>query len=222
MRAWSHATGNLCWHTDRALSWVYFLFAVAYASVRCALWIRGRLALRRAAADLPSPPPPMAVPDHLTQALTGLFQTTDGLACDAVAELRAVDEVLISDPDVPMGHVRDRRYVRAVIRSWNAARRWLREIEELPESDQQRLRDLGLDAGRTERLLEELRPSWRHAARSRPLEPIPIEEARLSRDLIAHLADEMRSVTLALASGDAHPYRGMGGAGLQPSRMSFA
>ena len=29
------------------------------ASVRGTLWIRGRMALRRAAQDLPSPPPPM-------------------------------------------------------------------------------------------------------------------------------------------------------------------
>ncbi len=180
------------------------------------------MALRRALGDLPSPPPPMPVPDHLTQALTGLFRVTDELACDAVADLRAVDEVLLADPDVPLGHVRDRRYVRAVIHTWNGARRWLREIEALPESDQQRLRDLGLDVGRTERLLEELRPSWRHAARSRPLEPIPTDEARLARDLIACVGDELRSVTMALAAGDAHPYRGMGGARAPSVALSFA
>ena len=178
-----------------------------YVAMRCALWVRGQLRLMLLRDQLPVGPRRTSRPPHLSAGLGALLDSNFDGRVELMASTRTIATVLITDPDVPLGCVRDFRYRLAVARAWTAACAWLRTLEALAEEDRMCLER----AGYTSRGFLDLH-AWLHGCvrttvRARALEPFEVAEVEATCSRVAAMAEELEQVERALARGPADPYR---------------
>jgi hypothetical protein len=117
------------------VSWIVFACLFGYVSLRCTLWVRGQVRLVLLRDQLPggrSRGPGPLQPECRARAAAG--RNFAGRV-ELMASTRTIATLLITDPDVPLGCVRDFRYRLAVARAWAAACAWVRTLEELADED---------------------------------------------------------------------------------------
>jgi hypothetical protein len=191
------------------VSWIFSFLLLCYASVRLVLWTRGQwrwLSLRH---GLPVPPDMIDPPEHLSSGLALLFVRSRQLRIDLTHARRMLVAVAATDPDVPLGSVRDARYRRALMESWTHLRAWLRASETLDASDEQALADLGLSVAAIAELVASLRGRWHAVARSRALDTFPLEDLFAVQAALDGAERELITIEAALARAPDHPYRDM-------------
>jgi hypothetical protein len=189
------------------VSWIFSFLLLCYASVRLVLWARGQwrwLSLRH---GLPVPPPAIEPPEHLSSGLALLFVRSRRLRIELTQARRMLATVAATDPDIPLGRVRDARYRRALMESWTHLRAWQRESEMLSGSDLEALADLGLTTGTIAELIASLRDRWNAAARSRALDTFPIEDLHAVQAALERAELELIAIESALARTPDDPYR---------------
>ena len=198
--------GDACECRGR-VSWIVFACLFGYVSLRCALWVRGQVRLVLLRDSLPVGPQPSSRPRHLSAGLGLLLDRNFAGRVELMASTRTIATVLITDPDVPLGCVRDFRYRLAVARAWTAACAWVRTLEELADEDRVCLERAGY-TGRG--FLDH--HAWLHrcvrtTVRARALEPFEVAEVEATCSRVAAMADELAEVERALARGSEDPYR---------------
>ena len=189
------------------MSWIVFVFLVLYGAVRTGLWIRGQLRYLTLRHRLPPRPEPLALPAHLTLGLQRLVAECHRARALLVDALRAIDTVLIIDPDVPLGCVRDYRYRVAVLTAWSAAGESLRALEALDHGDLARLEALGCTLDRYRQALAALAAPFHEARRARPLEPFAVDRVRGACAAVEAIARELAVLEGRLGVAPASPYR---------------
>lgn len=189
------------------MSWIFSFLLVCYASVRLVLWMRGQwrwLSLRKRLPDLPRE---VAPPEHLSANLARLFAKSRWLRIELTHARHLLAMVAATDPDVPLGQVRDTRYRRALMQSWTHLRAWLRETEALDELDRTTLDELGLGTRNLAELTEGLRPRWRAVARARALDPFPLGDLELVQATLERAELELVALERGLSLTPDDPYR---------------
>lgn len=189
------------------MSWIFSFLLLCYASVRLVLWTRGQwrwLSLRH---ELPVPPNMIEPPEHLSSGLAFLFVRSRQLRIDLTQARRMLAAVAATDPDVPLGRVRDARYRRALMETWTHLRAWLRESDTLDVGDRQALVDLGLTTSNIAELMEGLRDRWRAVARSRALDTFPLEDLFAVQAVLDRVEHELIMIEDGLAHVPEDPYR---------------
>jgi hypothetical protein len=189
------------------VSWIFSFLLVCYAGIRLVLWTRGQwrwLSLRH---TLPAPPMEVGPPEHLSSGLALMFGRCRRLRIDLTEARRMLATVAATDPDVPLGQVRDARYRRALIESRTLLRDWLRESEGLDEHDARAFADLGLSTGNLRELHDGLHDYWRAIARARALETVPLEDLRTVQAVLERAELELVAIEAGLARVSDDPYR---------------
>jgi hypothetical protein len=153
----------------------------------------------------------VAAPAHLGDALTRLLVRSHAGRVQLVECARTIATVLIVDPDVPLGAVRDFRFRVALADAWIASAAWLRAHDELDEHTQRRLADHGY----TPRSFRERRASLgeavRRHVRAPALEPFAVDDVIAVQQLVLALVDDLEGCERALLAAPRHgPYRGAG------------
>jgi hypothetical protein len=189
------------------VSWIVFLFLIGYGSIRAALWLRGQLRYLVLRRGLPSAPEPLALPAHLSLGLRHLVEVSHDARVRLVACIRAIATVLIIDPDVPLGVVRDYRYRVAVISGWSASRSCLRHFEGLAEDDRLRLEAVGVGVDAFREAMSRLDPRIQEARRARPLEAFAVADVRSARSGFEELLHELEKLEGRLGVSPHDPYR---------------
>ncbi len=190
------------------MSAIVLLLLAIYGSARLTLWLRGQYLLLHEQKQFPSVPTRPALPQHLPTSLALLLECCYSERVKLIESIRAIARVLITDPDVPLGCVRDFRYRVAVFNAWAAASRWIRTVESLDEVDRHRLAALGFDPQTFVRTSENLGVTVRETSRARALEPFDVDGVRLTRATLDVLVRELERVESRLSAffGE-HPYR---------------
>lgn len=187
------------------------MLLVAYAGTRLTLWLRGQVRVRMLPkTTAQSDRVPVEVPQHLTPALSSVFETADHARLALVHHLDAIERVMVTDPDAALGGIRDRRYREALMDAWRELQSLLRRVDSLDDEAAATLEDRGATMDRLRQIMATLREPWRRAARARALEPFPIHEVRRCRDTLADAIQEVRLLERRLERDEIHPYRGMG------------
>ncbi|MCA9717135.1 MAG: hypothetical protein H6713_10220 [Myxococcales bacterium] len=189
------------------MSAIVLVLLAVYGSARLVLWLRGQYRLMREQKRFPCLPSRPALPQHLPTSLTRLLECCYSERVKLVESIRAIARVLITDPDVPLGCVRDFRYRVAVFNAWAAASRWIRTVESLDEVDRHRLAAIGFDPQSFLRSSESLGATVRRTSRARALEPFDVDGVRSTRATINLLVRELECVESRLSSFGEHPYR---------------
>lgn len=189
------------------MSWIVFLFLIGYGSIRAALWLRGQLRYLILRRQLPATPEPLALPSHLTLGLRRLVEGSHDARVHLVTCVRAIATVLITDPDVPLGCVRDYRYRVAALTGWSAGRACLRIFESLDEGDRLRLEAVGVGVDSFRAALVQLDPRIQEARRARPLEAFAVEHVRSTRSGFEALLHELEKLEGRLGVAPHDPYR---------------
>ncbi|MBK8260962.1 MAG: hypothetical protein IPK80_06425 [Nannocystis sp.] len=189
------------------MSWIVFLFLVCYGSVRACLSVRGLLRYTRLRRQLPARPGPLALPGHLSLGLSHLIEEAHAARARMIDAARSIGAVLILDPDVPLGVVRDYRYRMAVLNAWSAATQCLRSREGLDERERVRLDDIGCTFDRFEQTLSSLDVAFHQAKRARPFEPFAVEQVRATYSRVAAMAYELELLESRLGVSPSDPYR---------------
>ena len=189
------------------VSWIVFVCLVGYGSLRCALWVRGQVRLMLRRDQLPAVPQRSSRPLHLSAGIRALLDHNFAGRVALMASTRTIATVLLTDPDVPLGCVRDFRYRLAVAQAWTAACGWLRTLEELAVEDRLCLER----AGYTPRGFLD-HHAWLHACvrttvRARALEPFEVAEVEATCSHVAAMAEELELVERVLFRGAEDPYR---------------
>lgn len=189
------------------MSWIFSFLLVCYASIRLVLWTRGQwrwLSLRH---TLPIPPAEVDPPQHLSSGLALMFGRSRRLRIDLTHARRMLATVAATDPDVPLGQVRDARYRRALMESRAHLRDWLRASEGLDEFDGQAFADLGLTTHTIRDLIDGLYDSWRAVARARALDTFPLEDLFAVQAALERAERELIAIEAGLARVADDPYR---------------
>lgn len=189
------------------MSWIFSFLLACYALVRLALWLRGQmrwLALRR---TLPPIPPAVAPPSHLTPKLAELFTTSRELRANLAYARRSLTAVEATDPDAPLGQVRDRRYRRALMESWTQLQQWIDQVEALQVGDQPEYADLEHGSDSVARLRESLRGKWKAVASARALDPFALDDLVAVRQTLEQVDAELAGLEARLSKVGEHPYR---------------
>ncbi len=189
------------------MSWIVFACLFGYGSLRCALWVRGQVRLVLLRGQLPVGPQRMSRPLHLSVGLGELLDRNFAGRVELLASTRTIATILITDPDVPLGCVRDFRYRLAVARAWSAACSWLRTLEEMAVEDRLCLERAGYT---TRGFLDH--HAWLHrcvrtTVRARALEPFEVADVEATCSHVAAMAEELEQVERVLARGGEDPYR---------------
>lgn len=179
----------------------------AYWLGRCVLWVRGQVRFMRLRGTLPARPERRAAPVHLSAQLGGLLARNYDERVELVECTRTIAEVLITDPDVPLGCVRDFRYRTALARAWSAACGWLRAFESLAEEDRGRLERLGYSAATFRQRHAWLDRTVRSTVRAPALEPFAVSAVQTSRQVVDAMIGELERLEQMLVSAAADPYR---------------
>jgi hypothetical protein len=189
------------------VSLIVMFFFTGYAVLRVSLWLRGQLRFALVRARLPALPRRPVLPQHLPSSLSRLLECCFVERLQLIESIRAIAKVLITDPDVPLGCVRDFRYRVAVFNAWAVASRWIRTVESLDEVDHHRLIAVGFDAQAFARSSERLSVTVKATSRARALEPFDVAGVRTASATICQLAHELECVEGRLSGGGEHPYR---------------
>lgn len=192
------------------MSWIFALFLTAYGLVRAVLWVRGQIRFRMVKDQMPAAGVPAPVPEHLPRDLAAYFEATDTLRVHLANDVRKISIVMVTDPDAPIGQVRDSQFRWALLDAWMRIRAWRRAVEAdtCPASWPDHYTDHGLSAAPIERCAERIRAVWWQAVRARPLDPFVMEEVQAVRGALARLVAELEQQQDRLARAAAHPYRG--------------
>jgi hypothetical protein len=197
-----------------AVSWIFALFLTAYGFVRAVLWMRGQIRYQMVKDDMPAVGVPRPVPEHLPPTLAAYFAATDALRVHVANDLRQISIVMVTDPDAPIGHIRDGRFRWAILDAWMRVREWRRTVESPTEHTLERVllleqyADHGVGAAPVDRCVERIRSVWWQAVRARQLDPFEIDDVRMVRGCLARLVAELEAQQDRLSQADAHPYRG--------------
>jgi hypothetical protein len=190
------------------VSWIFSFLLACYVLVRIVLRVRGQLRWLSVRESLPNPPPPVAAaPEHLGLGLAGFYVETRALRIALVEARRMLMTVAVTDPDAPLGRVRDARYRRALMQSFSDINRWLRGIRELDDHATMGLSDLHLGGGSVEQLRDALRGRWRAVSRARPLDLFPLEDVLAVQRMLELLDDELAAIERGLERLGDDPYR---------------
>jgi hypothetical protein len=140
-----------------------------------------------------------------------LFVDARRLRIDLVEARRMLMTVAVTDPDAPLGCVRDARYRRALMQSWTKINNWLRTVEQLDELEQLRLTDhhLGhhLGAGPISQLRDTLREPWRAVAHARALDPFQLADLQAVLRTLEQLDTQLAALEHGLERIGEDPYR---------------
>jgi hypothetical protein len=189
------------------VSWIVFACLFGYGCMRSALWVRGQVRLVMLRDRLPACPQRGTRPQHLSAGLGRLLDDNFAGRVALTESTRAISRVLITDPDVPFGWVRDFRYRLAVAAAWSAACAWLQRLEQLTDDDRVCLERSGYTSrGFLDHHACLLR-TVRTTVRARALEPFEVAEVEATRSRLAAMAEELELVERALARGVEDPYR---------------
>lgn len=190
------------------MSLVLLTCLIFYGTLRTALWTRGQIRYRRLRGELPRVAAPLEPPAHLGDSLGRLLACSYNGRVRLVDSVRSIATVLIVDPDVPLGIVRDFRFRTALAGAWSAARDWQRLWESLDEADQRRLEQLGYTpSGFCERCAA-LRSAVRRCVRAPALEPFPVPDVEAIKALVLALVRDLEGFERALAEAPrSGPYR---------------
>lgn len=189
------------------MSWIFSVLLLCYALVRVVLRVRGQIRWLSIRHTLPSPPPMVAAPDHLSPALSSLFVASRDLRAELCHARRALTAVAVKDPDAPLGQVRDASYRRTVMQSWSQVNAWLRSVAELGEVDTALLTDNHVGPAAIAGLRDSMREAWRMAAQARALEPFPIAQLVEIQQTLERLDLELLALERGLGRANEHPYR---------------
>ncbi|MDC0722379.1 hypothetical protein [Nannocystis bainbridge] len=193
------------------MSLVLLAFMFLYGAVRSALWARGQLRFRRLRAHLPRAAAPCEAPAHLGDSLTRLLARSHAGRVRLVGSARQVATVLIVDPDVAFGCVRDFRFRLALADAWTAANGWLHAYDDLSEHEQRQLEAYGYTARRFGERRAELGGAVRRCVRAPALEPFAVADVEAVQQLLLALIGDLEGCERALlASAPDHPYRATG------------
>lgn len=179
----------------------------AYWLSRSVLWVRGQFRLRQLRGTLPVRPARRPVPVHLSEGLGRLLAKNYDERVEMVECTRTIAEVLIADPDVPLGCVRDFRYRMALARAWSAACGWLQAFESLGAEDRGRLERLGYTLATFRERHAWLDQRVRTTVRAPALEPFEVSAVQTSRQVVDTMIGELERLEQTLASAAVSPYR---------------
>ena len=189
------------------MSWIVFVFLLTYGSLRLILWIRGQVRFALQKGELPGFPTPLPRPQHLSGRLGELMDCSYSERVHLIESLRSVLTVLITDPDVPLGCVRDFRYRLAVFHAWAAARRWMGLIDSLSAPDRARLRALGCRPEVFVHSSRALKEVARETSNARALEPFALEGVERTQTVLDTLIHQLALTEQYLGKNSADPYR---------------
>lgn len=179
-----------------------------YGTMRSALWMRGQIRYRRLSGEFPRVSAPPEPPAHLGDSLGRLLACSYNGRVRLTDSVRSIATVLIVDPDVPLGVVRDFRFRTALADAWSAAREWQRHWETLNEAEQRRLEQLGYTPRTFCERCADLRGAVRRYVRAPALEPFPVADVEASKALVLALVRDLEGFERALAAApSAGPYR---------------
>lgn len=193
------------------MSIVLLALTLAYGAVRSALWFRGQWRFHRLRRDLPRVRARAEAPAHLEGELAQLLGHSHAGRVRLVGSARQLATVLIVDPDVAFGCVRDFRFRMALADAWSAATAWQRAYEGLGEHELRRLEELGYTGRQFAQRREALASAARRCIRAPALEPFAVDEVRGIQQLVLALIGDLEGCERALLDGaPAHPYRAVG------------
>lgn len=196
------------------MSWIFALFLTAYGLVRAVLWLRGQIRYQMVKDEMPAVGVPRPVPEHLPPSLAAYFAATDTLRVHLADDLRNISIVMVTDPDAPIGQVRDGRFRWAVLDAWMRIREWRKAVAAPTDEAfervllQEQYADHGLGGAPVDRCAERIRKVWWQAVRARQLDPFTMDDVRSVRGALSRLVSELEQQQDRLAQTDAHPYRG--------------
>lgn len=183
------------------------MLLAGYWAMRGVLWVRGQLMFRRLRGTLPVRPVRRPAPAHLSAGLGGLLVRGYDERVELVESTRTIAEVLITDPDVPLGCVRDFRYRMALARAWSAACGWMRALESLAEEDRGVLERLGYTQATFRERHAWLDQTVRSTVRAPALEPFEVAAVVAARQMVDGMIGELERLERTLVSAAVSPYR---------------
>lgn len=189
------------------VSWIIVTCMLGYGSLRLALWLRGQVRFRMLRERLPAWPQPRQRLRDLSAGLELLLDHNFAGRVALVESRRTIATVLITDPDAPLGCVRDFRYRVAVARAWAAACAWLGRLEDLADDDRIRLERAGYTAWAFRERHASLHRTVRATVRAPALEPFAVVAVEQTASLVAGMVEDLERVERALARGGDDPYR---------------
>ena len=189
------------------MSWIVFTFLVIYGSIRLTLALRGQLRYLMLRGPLPARPEPLALPLHLSHGLQSLVERCHSARNCLTDAIRSIATVLIIDPDVPLGCVRDYRYRVAVLTAWSATLDCLRTLEALDDGDRLRLESVGCEVSRFRAAVLRLNPQVSVAKRARPLDAFDVQSVRTTRSAVEAIIHELERLEGRLGVSPDDPYR---------------
>lgn len=190
-----------------AVSWIFTACLLGYLSLRLALWLRGQVRVRLLAERLPAWPRARSRPVHVSPGLAALLARNFAGRTALVASMRAIAMVRITDPDAPLGFVRDFRYRVAVAGAWSAACAWARELEGLGEDDRVRLEAAGYSGRGFVEMQSCLLQTVRTTVRARALEPFAVAEVAATQARLLAMVEELERLEVVLERSAEDPYR---------------
>ena len=188
------------------MSWILVTCMLAYGSLRLALWIRGQIRYLLLRERLPAWPQPRPRPVHLSPGLELLLDHNFAGRVQLVESSRTIATVLITDPDAPLGSVRDFRYRLAVAQAWSAACAWRSSLDALADDDRCRLERAGYTPWAFRERQAALQRTVRSTVRAPALEPFAVAGVERTAALVTAMVEDLERVELALARGGDDPY----------------
>jgi hypothetical protein len=189
------------------VSWIFVTCLLGYLSLRVALWLRGQVRVRLLRDCLPAWPRAGVRPRGVSPGLGVLLERSFAGRVALVESMRTIATVLITDPDAPLGFVRDFRYRMAVARAWTAACEWWRQFDGLIEDDRVRLEVVGYTGRGFAELQACLLRTVRTTVRARALEPFAVDEVAATQARLTAMVEELERLELALGRSAEDPYR---------------
>ena len=189
------------------VSWIFTACALGYLSLRLVLWLRGQVRVRLLRDRLPAWPRAGTRPVHVSPGLGVLLERGYAGRVALVECMRAIAVVLITDPDAPLGFVRDYRYRMAVSRAWNAACAWAQQLGGLAEDDRVRLEAAGYSGRGFVEMQSCLLQTVRTTVRARALEPFAVDEVAATQARLLAMVEELERLEVALERSAEDPYR---------------
>ena len=120
------------WHNSLTfVSIIFGIILLAYVAIRCASWLRGQVRLQLHRRLLPGAPVKLLPPGHLDGPLEQYFEACERLRFELACQLHIVSELLLSDPDITFGQIRDPRYRRALLEAQSSLHNWQATLAEL-------------------------------------------------------------------------------------------